>query len=94
VSIQEKSLGDSDPELAKSLDLLAELCRRQSRYPEAEQLYKRALAIDEKSLGANDPQVASLLENYAVLLHQMGREQDASPVETRAKAIRNRADAG
>ncbi len=39
------------PDVAQSLNNLAELYRVQGRYAEAEPLYQRALAIREKALG-------------------------------------------
>ncbi len=56
--------------------------------PEAEPLYKRALAIWEKALGAEHPLVAQSLENYAALLRKTGRDIEAVKLEARAKAIR------
>lgn len=55
---------------------------------EAEQLFKRSLAIREKALGRYHPDVATELENYAYLLREMNRETEAAPLEARAKSIR------
>jgi tetratricopeptide (TPR) repeat protein len=43
------------------------LYRAQGRYPEAEPLFKRALAIDEKALGPDHPTVGTILEGLAGL---------------------------
>ena len=43
-----------------SLNNVAELYRAQGRYPEANLLYKRALAIREKALGPEYPAVATV----------------------------------
>jgi tetratricopeptide (TPR) repeat protein len=51
LSIREKGLGPSHPDVAISLDKLVELYRKQGRYADAEPLYKRALAIREKAFG-------------------------------------------
>jgi tetratricopeptide (TPR) repeat protein len=59
-----------------------------ARYPEAEPLLERALAIREQALGPEHPKVATALENYAFLLRVIGRPDDAAPMETRARAIR------
>ena len=58
------------------------------RYPEAEPLYKRSLAILLKALGPEHPNVATSLENYAVLLRKMDRDTEAEKMEARAQAIR------
>ncbi len=60
----------------------------QSKYAEAEPLYKRSLAIREKALGPEHPDVAQSLENYAALLRQTARADEAERMEARAKAIR------
>jgi hypothetical protein len=53
VSILEKELGPSHPDVAKSLNDLASLYARQRRYADAEPLYKRSLAIREIAVGHN-----------------------------------------
>ena len=60
---------------------------QQQQTPEAETLYRRALAIQEKQLGPNHPAVAATLNNLAVLLAGRGRYQDAEPMHQRALAI-------
>ena len=47
LAIREKALGPDHPDVAESLNNLAELYSNQGKYAEAEPLYKRALAIDE-----------------------------------------------
>ena len=61
----EKSLGPNHPDVARSLNNLAQLYRDQGRYADAEPLYKRALAIYEKSLGPDHRDVATALSNLA-----------------------------
>jgi tetratricopeptide (TPR) repeat protein len=47
----EKALGKEHPDVAKSLNNLAELYRAQGLHAKAKRLYKRSLAIMEKALG-------------------------------------------
>ncbi len=63
LAISEKALGPEHPDVATSLNNLAELYRDQGRYGEAEPLYQRSLAISEKALGPEHPDVAQSLEN-------------------------------
>ena len=84
----EKALGPDHPNVATSLNNLAELYRTQGQYAQAEPLYKRSLAIVEKALGPNHPNVATSLENLAVLYRVTKREAQASELEKRAKRIR------
>jgi tetratricopeptide (TPR) repeat protein len=58
MAIREKALGPDHPDVAASLNNLAELYRAQGQYAQAEPLYKRSLAIVEKALGPDHPNVA------------------------------------
>jgi tetratricopeptide (TPR) repeat protein len=71
-AVAEKSFGPEHPNIATSLNNLAELYRAQGQYEEAEPLYRRALAISEKALEPDHPDVATILNNLA-LLHQAPR---------------------
>ena len=86
-----ESFGASDPRLATSLFYLAELYREQSRYAEAEPLYRRSLAIWEKALGPDHPNVAGSLNNLALLYQAQGRFAEAEPLYRRSLAIREKA---
>ena len=65
LAIREKALGPEHPDVAKSLDNLAQLYDSQRKYAEAEPLYKRSLAIREKALGPEHPDVAKSLDMLA-----------------------------
>jgi NADPH-dependent curcumin reductase CurA len=54
-----------DPDVAISLSNLASLYEEQSRYADAEPLYRRLLAIQEKALGPDHPDFATSLNNRA-----------------------------
>ncbi|MDQ3959888.1 MAG: tetratricopeptide repeat protein [Pseudomonadota bacterium] len=76
------------PEAARLLNQAGNYLSERGRYPEAEPLYERALAIREKALGPEHPRVAISLENYASLLRNMSRPEEGVPLESRARAIR------
>jgi CHAT domain-containing protein/Tfp pilus assembly protein PilF len=84
-------LGPSHPSVATSLNNLAALYGAQSRYADAEPLYKRALAIYEKALGPDHPNLATSLNNLAELYRAQGRYADAEPLYKRAVANREKA---
>ncbi len=86
------ALGPEHPDVATSLNNLAELYRVQGHYAAAEPLYQRSLAIWEKALGPEHPHVAQSLENYAALLRQTARADEAERMEARAKAIRAKSE--
>ena len=79
LAIFEKSLGSDHPNVAFSLNNLAELYRAQGRYADAEPLHKRALAIREQALGPEHLDVASSLNNLAGFYLAQGRYADALP---------------
>jgi tetratricopeptide (TPR) repeat protein/putative methionine-R-sulfoxide reductase with GAF domain/CheY-like chemotaxis protein len=87
LAIWEKALGPEDPELAQSLNILAELYRVQGQYAKAEPLYKRALSIREKALGPEDPELAWSLNNLALLYYNQGQYAKAEPLYRRALTI-------
>jgi tetratricopeptide (TPR) repeat protein len=87
LAIREKALGPDHPDVATSLNTLAELYREQGRYADAEPLYQRALAISEKARGPDHPDVATLLNNLAELYRAQVRYADAEPLDRRALAI-------
>ena len=69
------------------LDAHATILWRMGRYPEAEPLFRNALAIGEKTLGPNHPNVAIQLNNLANLLQDQGKYDEAEPLYRRALAI-------
>jgi tetratricopeptide (TPR) repeat protein len=58
-----EKFGSEDPRLATSLNNLAQVYHAQGRYPEAEPLYLKSLAIDKKVLGEEHPTLAGDLNN-------------------------------
>jgi tetratricopeptide (TPR) repeat protein len=89
LAIREKALGRDQPNVATSLNNLAELYRLQGRYGDAEPLYQRSSAIFEKALGRDHPYVANSLNNLAELYRSQGRYADAEPLHRRALAARS-----
>jgi tetratricopeptide (TPR) repeat protein len=53
LAIREQALGAEHPDVAQSLNNLAELYRAQGRYAEAEPLYARSLAIEQSPKKSN-----------------------------------------
>ncbi|HEX8682703.1 MAG TPA: tetratricopeptide repeat protein [Ardenticatenaceae bacterium] len=90
LTILEKVLGSEHPNVALSLNNLAELLRQQGDYAGAKPLFERALAIREKVLGPEHRETATSLNNLAVLLHQQGDYARAKPLYERALAIREK----
>jgi tetratricopeptide (TPR) repeat protein len=85
----EKALGTESQNLIESLSSLAEVCRFQGKYDDAEQLYRRALTIQEKSFGAGHPSVATSLENLMIIFTDLGNYPEAERMRERVRAIRS-----
>ena len=84
-------LGADHPELALTLNNLAELYRIQARFDEALPLYNRALEIDRRSLGQEHPNVALGLNNLALLHYDRGAYVEAEALLHQALAIEEQA---
>ena len=67
LTIWEKTWGPDHPNVAASLNNLAELYHAQGRYTEAQTLYRLALGIWEKTLGPEHPNVTACLNNIEQL---------------------------
>lgn len=85
--IQEQQSGPEHPDVATSLNGLAELYRKQSKYVEAGPLYQRALTIREKRLGTEHPLVAEPLNGLGTTYLEQGRYAEAEPLYQRALHI-------
>ncbi|MBW4651003.1 MAG: tetratricopeptide repeat protein [Kastovskya adunca ATA6-11-RM4] len=87
LAIMEKVLGQEHPDVATSLNNLANLYKEMGNYSTAEPLYQRALAILEKVLGQAHPDVALTLNNLALLYQLQGNYSTAEPLYQRSLAI-------
>jgi len=90
LKVAEDNVGANHPEVATSLNNLADLYRDQGRYADAEPLYQRSLDISEKTLGAEHPAVATSMNNLAGLYQDQGRYAEAEPLYQRSLAILER----
>lgn len=87
LQVAEQDFGSDHPNVALSLNNLAELHEAQSEYGEAEQLYKRSLEILEKAYGQDNPFLVPTLLNMASLYGEIGREDEAQRMMERANSI-------
>jgi CHAT domain-containing protein/Tfp pilus assembly protein PilF len=87
LEIRESILGPGHPDVASTINILANLYYSKGDYAKAEPLYQRALDIREKALGPNHPQVASSLNNLANLFVDLGDYVKAEPLHLRSLAI-------
>jgi tetratricopeptide (TPR) repeat protein len=101
-----KVLGEEHPDVAQSLNNLAELLRVQGKYDEAQPLYQQSLAIRRevcaihlvassrdhscKVLGEEHPDVADSLNNLAAFLSAQGKHNEALVYANQSLDIRRR----
>ena len=88
LNIQEKIQEPDHPDVATSLNNLAELLRGQSKLADAEILCRRALEIREKIQVPDHHSVATSLNNLAGLLEGQGNREEAESLYRRALNIR------
>jgi len=86
-----KTYGEDHPDVAASLNNLAELYRVQGQYAKAEPLFKQSLAIYEKALGPDHPDVAVSLNNLGELYRVQGQYAKAEPLFKQSWAILEKA---
>ena len=80
IAIFETALGPAHPNVATSLNNLAELYRAQGKYADAEPLYQRSFWIFLQRLGPEHPTVRQAFGNYQAYLKASGQpetEKDA-----------------
>ena len=77
LAIDEQCFGADHPDVATSLNNLAEFYRIQGRYAEAEPLIHRALAARKQVLGDAHPDTCLTRGNLASLLEKTGRHEQA-----------------
>ena len=87
LAIRETALGNNHPDVANSLNTLANHYGHQGLYGRAEPLLQRALAITEAALGNNHPRVAETLISLALVYLKQGLYGRAESLFQRALAI-------
>ncbi len=88
LTVQEKTLGNSHPDQARTCHALALLYDVQRRYALAARFYKRTLAIQEKTLGENHPERIRTLDKLVEVLKKLERHDEAAELEARARQLR------
>jgi tetratricopeptide (TPR) repeat protein len=87
LALGSKVYGDSRPEVADVLHVLATAYRGKEDYAHAMQNYKEALEVEQKGLGAVHPSIASNLRGIGLTLILQNRGKDAQPYLERALGI-------
>jgi tetratricopeptide (TPR) repeat protein len=83
----QEQLGEHHPNVATSINNLAELYRSLGRYEEAESLYKQSLSLMQEQLGERHPDVATIINNLAVLYELQGRYEEAELLYKRSLSL-------
>jgi len=91
LGLRETELGGQHPEVARTLDALADAAALAGRDADALQLASRALSIRESSLDPKDVRLADALDRVGRSATRVGRREDALAVHRRALALRQQA---
>jgi len=87
LEVRRKIYGENHPDVATSLNNLAEVYSKEGKYNEAEPLHKQALEIFRKIYGEYHPYVAHLLNNLAEVYSKEGKYNEAEPLLKHALEI-------
>ena len=90
LSIQEKILSPTDPELATSYNNIGEVYRNMGEYSKALSYYEKALDIDQKTLPANHPDLATSYNNIGSVYYHLKEYPKAKSYFQKALDIRQR----
>jgi serine/threonine-protein kinase len=85
LEVRRRSLGESDPQVSKSLSDLAVVLARRGAYDEADSLYRRALALERRR--SDDSSAATTLNNLALVHQARGRTAEARRLQEEALAL-------
>lgn len=91
LAIRRENLPAAHPDIAASLNDLAQLLLLQNKLTEADPLQRESLAIDRATLPAGHPNIASNLDNLAKIRLAEDKPAEAEPLFREALAIRRAA---
>jgi tetratricopeptide (TPR) repeat protein len=87
LELQEKAIGESSIDVARTLVTFGNLYKSEGKYANAEPLFERAMKIYETNLGHFDRQEVFALESYADILLKLHEEAKAAELQARIKEI-------
>jgi len=89
LQIREKNFQPKHPQIANTLNRLAAVYVKQSRYEEAVPLYRRAISIYERSPSATKT-LAKMLEQYIFVLEETDRLSEAAEMKVLARTVQEK----
>jgi tetratricopeptide (TPR) repeat protein len=87
LAIREQALGPGHPDVAQSLNSLANVHLAVGAHATARAMYESAISIREQALGPRHPKVGASLSNLAAVHLAEKKPQDALPLLERAVSI-------
>jgi len=81
---QARAFGENDPRLAAAMNNLGSVYHSQGKYAEAEDLFRRSLALMDHAAAPDWPAVAIALSNLAEVERARGRSREAATLLERA----------
>jgi tetratricopeptide (TPR) repeat protein len=87
LALREAALGPSHPDVAQSLNNLAQLLLAAGEYSAARPIAERVVYVNETTFGPSHPSVGASLDTLAAVLHAMGDYAGARPLAERAVRV-------
>jgi tetratricopeptide (TPR) repeat protein len=84
VQVIQDARGPQDPEITQPLERLARLYNDEKKYPQAEQTYKRLLAVTEKNEKLQGVRIVMILDELIKVLAAQGKLAEAEPYYLRS----------
>ena len=88
LTLQEQTLGEDNPEVARTLNNKGTALARMGRYKDATEAYERSYALHVKNVGMEHPDTAASMSNLGLMYRKLGRYSDALTLFERSLAVR------
>ncbi len=88
LTLQEQTLGEFNPEVARTLNNKGTALARMGKYKEATLAYERSYKIHVQNVGSEHPDTAASMSNLAVMYRRDGRLSEALTYFERSLAVR------
>ena len=87
LEIRRQVFGENHPDVARSVDLMAEVLQGEGDYPGAETLFREALTMRRRLVDRGSEEMAGSLNNLAYVLKVQGKFNEAEPLYRESLAI-------
>jgi tRNA A-37 threonylcarbamoyl transferase component Bud32 len=90
LSLERRSLGDTDPTTLATMNNLASVLNRERKYPQSEEQYRTLIELKKRTLGPEHPSTLTSMNGLAVLYRNEGKYSEAESLFKTALDARRR----